>query len=118
MLTGSESWWQEKQAQGIPAVTCENDGLCEVTFLWRDPKGCEQTSPIKRVWIYITGVTDHHQRSRPQTLERIAGTDVWQWQTQLTATWRGSYCLIPSNSEDDFPPEAFEGLVPDPHGAA
>jgi enterochelin esterase family protein len=113
LLTGSESWWQEKQAQGIPAVTFESDGLCEVTFLWRDPEGCEQTSSTKRVWIYITGVTDHHQSSRPQSLERIAGTNVWQWQTQLTGTWRGSYCLIPTDSEDDFPAEAFDGIVPE-----
>ncbi|GDX06044.1 enterochelin esterase [Buttiauxella sp. A111] len=97
--------------QGIPLITCENDGQCAVTFLWRDPQGCEKTSPIKRVWIYVTGVTDHHQRSRPQTLERVPGTDVWQWQTQLSSTWRGSYCFIPSTREDDFPPEAFDGIA-------
>ncbi|WBM72856.1 enterochelin esterase [Buttiauxella sp. WJP83] len=97
--------------QGIPLITCENDGQCAVTFLWRDPQGCEKTSPIKRVWIYVTGVTDHHQRSRPQTLVRIPGADVWQWQTQLSSTWRGSYCFIPSASEDDFPAEAFDGIV-------
>ncbi|WMY73419.1 enterochelin esterase [Buttiauxella selenatireducens] len=97
--------------QGIPHITCENDGQCAVTFLWRDPQGCEKTSPIKRVWIYVTGVTDHHQRSRPQTLERVPGTDVWQWQTQLSSTWRGSYCFIPSTREDDFPPEAFDGIA-------
>lgn len=112
-LTGSESWWQEAQAQGIPAITVENNGQCAVTFLWRDPQGCEQTSPVKRVWIYVTGVTDHHQRSRPQSLVRVPGTDVWQWQTHLNATWRGSYCLIPSTNEDDFPAEAFEGIEPD-----
>lgn len=114
LLTGSESWWQEKQAQGIPFVARENDGQCAVTFLWRDPQGSEQISPVKRVWVYVTGVTDHHQRSRPQTLERVPGTDVWQWQTRLSATWRGSYCYIPSTNEDDFPAAAFEGRVPEP----
>lgn len=114
LLTGSKGWWQEKQAQGIPLVTRENAGQCAVVFLWRDPQGCEQTSPVKRVWVYVTGVTDHHQRSRPQTLERVPGTDVWQWQTRLSATWRGSYCYIPSTNEDDFPAAAFEGIVPAP----
>lgn len=113
LLTGSEGWWQVKRVQGVPTVTCENNGQCTVTFWWRDPQGSEKTSPIKRVWIYITGVTDHHQRSCPQTLERMLGTDVWQWQTQLSSTWRGSYCFIPTTCKEDFPAEAFEGIVPD-----
>lgn len=112
LQTGSKSWWQEMQAQGIPVVACENDSQCTVTFFWRDPEGCEQTSSVKRVWIYITGVTDHHQKSRPQTLERVPGTDVWQWQTRLSSTWRGSYCFIPSACEEDFPAQAFEGIEP------
>ncbi|RPH29735.1 enterochelin esterase [Buttiauxella warmboldiae] len=111
-MTGSEGWWQALQAQGVPGVIYDNDGQCTVTFWWRDPQGCEQTSPIKRVWIYLTGVTDHHQKSPPQTLQRVAGTDVWQWQTRLSSTWRGSYCLIPSGNEDDFPAEAFDGIAP------
>ncbi|OAT24648.1 enterobactin esterase [Buttiauxella ferragutiae ATCC 51602] len=114
ILTGSEGWWQQRLAHGIPAVSGEKDGQCTVTFLWRDPQGSEQTSAIKRVWIYITGVTDHHQRARPQTLERVAGTDVWLWETQLSSTWRGSYCFIPSSCEEDFPAAAFEGIVPEP----
>lgn len=112
LQTGSDSWWQEMQAQGIPIVACEEGNHCNVTFLWRDPDGGEQTSSIKRVWIYVTGVTDHHQKSRPQTLQRLPGTDVWQWQTRLSSTWRGSYCFIPSTCEEDFPSEAFEGIEP------
>lgn len=112
LQTGSDSWWHEMQAQGIPVVACEEDNHCHVTFLWRDPDGGEQTSSIKRVWIYVTGVTDHHQKSRPQTLQRVPGTDVWQWQTRLSSTWRGSYCFIPSTCEEDFPAEAFEGIEP------
>ncbi|WP_435929417.1 enterochelin esterase [Dryocola sp. BD613] len=111
--TGSESWWREIAARRGPSVLCEKDGNCTVTFWWRDPAGDERTSDVKRVWIYITGVTDHHQRSRPQTLERVAGTDVWQWQTELASTWRGNYCLIPSSGEDDFPAAAFTGEAPD-----
>ncbi len=82
-------------------------GEYRVTFWWRDPAGTEGTSPIQRVWLYVTGVTDHHQNARPQSLERIPGTDVWQWQggeIRLEAGWRGSYCFIPSENENDFSP--------------
>lgn len=113
LQVGSDGWWQGIAAQRGPSVICGTDDKCTVTFWWRDPAGDERTSVIKRVWIYITGVTDHHQRSRPQTLTRVAGTDVWQWQTELTSSWRGNYCLIPSSSEDDFPAAAFSDEAPD-----
>lgn len=113
VAVGNELWWQEKVLQNGPTVSCDGSGSCTVTFWWRDPAGDEQRSGIKRVWIYITGVTDHHQSSRPQTLSRLAGTDVWQWQTQLASAWRGTYCLIPSPSEEDFPAAAFEGIRAD-----
>lgn len=77
--------------------------------------GTEQTSSLKRVWIYITGVTDHHQKSIPQTLSRLPGTDVWQWQTWLPASWRGSYCFMPSEREDDFAPALFTGAPAESH---
>ncbi|WP_163505402.1 enterochelin esterase domain-containing protein, partial [Escherichia coli] len=67
----------------------------------------ETTSPIRRVWIYITGVTDHHHNAAPQTLQRIPGTDAWCWQTTLPASWRGGYCFIPSERDDDFSPQLF-----------
>nr|WP_202301964.1 enterochelin esterase [Cedecea sulfonylureivorans] len=110
---GSEAWWQEKSRERGPTVTSGEPGSCSVTFWWRDPAGDENASDIKRVWIYITGVTDHHQRSQPQSLTRLPGTDVWQWQTQLGSQWRGTYCLIPSASEEDFPAAAFEGFRAD-----
>ncbi len=102
---GSEDWWQERRRQKGPLIVCEGE-RCTVIFYWRDPAGDETTSQVRHVWIYITGVTDHHQQMQPQSLVRIPGTDVWQWQTHLNATWRGSYCLIPSSQEDDFAPEA------------
>ncbi len=113
MQVGSESWWQGIKAQGGPSIAVEKTGECTVTFWWRDPAGSERTSDTKRVWIYITGVTDHHQRSHPQTLSRVPGTDAWRWQTRLTSAWRGSYCLIPSDREDDFPAAALMGEAPD-----
>lgn len=111
---GSESWWQARAAQHGPTISSGTAGECTVTFWWRDPAGDEQASDIKRVWLYITGVTDHHRRAQPQSLTRLAGTDVWQWQTQLTSSWRGSYCLIPTTDENDFPAAAFDEVSADP----
>jgi enterochelin esterase family protein len=71
------------------------------------------SSDIQHVWLYITGVTDHHQQSAPQSLQRIPGTDVWTWQTHLEAGWRGSYCLIPSTNQDDFSPQVFSQTPPE-----
>lgn len=105
--TGSDAWWQVRAAQGGPTIAQADNGHCDVTFWWRDPDGDEQHSPRQRVWIYITGVTDHHNRSCPQSLTRLPGTDVWHWQTRLPANWRGSYCFIPSSSDSDFLPGAF-----------
>lgn len=97
-MTGSDDWWQGISGPQAEAV---GDGY-RVTFWWRDPAGSEETSLTKRVWIYITGVTDHHQNAVPQTLKRVPGTDAWQWQTTLSPAWRGSYCFIPSDRDDDF----------------
>ncbi|WP_058959453.1 enterochelin esterase [Type-E symbiont of Plautia stali] len=105
-VTGSEAWWQEQQTQGIPRIDPQQDGTCLVTFFWRDPQGSEKTSAIQRVWINITGVTDHHQKRSPQSLVRVTGTDVWYWQTALPSNWRGSYCLMPDEQATDFSGEA------------
>ncbi|HDW7605005.1 enterochelin esterase [Escherichia coli 9.1649] len=99
LKVGSESWWQSKHG---PEWQRLNDEMFEVTFWWRDPQGSEEYSTIKRVWVYITGVTDRHQNSQPRSMQRIAGTDVWQWTTQLNANWRGSYCFIPTERDDIF----------------
>ncbi|MCW6032961.1 enterochelin esterase [Pantoea sp. JK] len=101
-VTGSEAWWQAQQSQGIPRIELADDGQCQVTFFWRDPQGDETQSSTQRVWINITGVTDHHQRRPPQSLMRVAGTNVWYWQTSLPANWRGSYCLMPDDQATDF----------------
>lgn len=108
-MTGSEGWWQEQQQRGIPFVEASETGDCNITFFWRDPQGNESQSSTQRVWINITGVTDHHQQAAPPSLVRIPETDVWFWQTTLPATWRGSYCLMPDDQAD-----AFQGQ-PDMH---
>jgi hypothetical protein len=81
----------------------EDNGNYRVTFWWRDPQGTEKESAIHRVWVYITGVTDHHQNATPQSMQRIDGTNVWCWRVSLSANWRGSYCFIPTTRNDIFP---------------
>lgn len=109
LTTGSEAWWQSKNGPEWERLKVNY----RVTFWWRDPAGTQKTSTVKRVWLYITGVTDHHQNARPQSLERIPDTDVWQWQGEFSPEWRGSYCFIPSDNENDFASEVFEGEQPD-----
>ena len=109
LTTGSEAWWQAKDG---PERERHQENY-RVTFWWRDPAGTQKTSTVKRVWLYVTGVTDHHQNARPQSLERIPDTDVWQWQGEFSPEWRGSYCFIPSNNENDFASAVFEGDQPD-----
>ena len=109
LTTGSEAWWQSKSG---PELKPEN-GKFRVTFWWRDPNGTQTSSPIKHVWLNITGVTDHHQNARPQSLKRIPDTDVWQWEGEFSPAWRGSYCFIPSVNENDFADAVFEGESPD-----
>lgn len=109
LTIGSEAWWQSKNG---PEWQRHEENY-RVTFWWRDPAGTQQTSTVKRVWLYVTGVTDHHQNARPQSLERIPDTDVWQWQGEFSPEWRGSYCFIPSDNENDFADAVFESEQPD-----
>ncbi|MFP9431271.1 enterochelin esterase [Enterobacter sp. LM3] len=109
LTTGSEAWWQSKNG---PEWVREQESY-RVTFWWRDPAGTQKSSAVKRVWLYITGVTDHHQNACPQSLERIPDTDVWQWQGEFSPRWRGSYCFIPSGNEHDFADAVFHGEQPD-----
>lgn len=99
LKTGSEAWWQSKKG---PEWEREENGNYRVTFWWRDPQGTEKESAIRRVWVYITGVTDHHQNVPPQSMQRINGTNVWRWSVSLSANWRGSYCFIPTARDDIF----------------
>jgi enterochelin esterase family protein len=109
LTAGSDAWWETIKGPQYEPV----GDAYRVTFWWRDPAGDEHRSALKRVWIYITGVTDHHHNAAPQTLQRLPGTDAWYWQTSLPATWRGSYCFAPSERDDDFSPANFMADVPD-----
>lgn len=92
---GSNIWWKNLQRQGTPIIEFYKENIFKVTFFWQDPNGNEFNSYIKRVWINIIGITDHHQSLSPVSLVRIPNTDVWYWQTKLSAFWRGSYFFIP-----------------------
>src|SRR5471030_2113173 len=80
---GSDSWWLDIARRGTPWIEPSGQGNWKVTFFWRDPQGSEYTSACQRVWINITGKTDHHQPNPPQSLQRLGGTDVWYWQTEM-----------------------------------
>lgn len=100
---GSEPWWHAVACRGTPLIEPVDGSRYRLTFLWRDPQGTAEHSNTQRVWLNITGVTDHHQPGLPQSLIRLPGTDVWAWETELDGGWRGSYCLIPTGE-----PAAFE----------
>lgn len=108
---GSEAWWQALAEQGIPLVGPVQAGEHAVMFVWRDPRGTAATSPTRRVWLNITGLTDHHRQCAPQSLARIDGTDIWFWQTRIDADWRGSYSFMPSDEDRDFDAIDADGSI-------
>lgn len=95
---GTPAWWQVAKSQGFPWIEVEQQGLCSVTFLWRDPQGDEMQSDTVAVYMDVNSVTDHHN-PQPTSMLRLAGTDVWFWQTKLSSQWRGSYQFIPVTKE-------------------
>jgi len=101
---GSNDWWLNIARRGTPWIEPSGQGNWKVTFFWRDPQGSEFTSVYQRVWINITGKTDHHQPRPPQSLQRLSGTDVWFWQTEMEAGWRGSYSFMPASENRPFAP--------------
>lgn len=99
---GEESWWQHIAQHGTPLVEAFAEGTVRMNYFWRDPAGDETRSAIHQVYVDINCVTDHHS-PQPQSLQRLAGTDVWHWSTEIDEHWRGSYSLIPVNAEQ-LPP--------------
>lgn len=97
---GSAAWWQGIAQQGTPVVAETKNGCAGVTFLWRDPEGDEKHSSTRKVWLNITGITDHHRGILPPSLERVTGTDVWQINLSLSECWRGSYSLMPDSATE------------------
>ncbi|HGM6859988.1 TPA: enterochelin esterase [Serratia rubidaea] len=91
---GQPAWWRQVAQRGTPVVEEHDRQQVRFTWLWRDPHGDERRSPIRRVYLDINGVTDHHS-TEPSTLRRLAGTDIWHGSFLLPRDWRGSYSLIP-----------------------
>lgn len=101
---GSEAWWASKQG---PEWVKEGEAW-RVIFWWRDRYGTEKTSPLRHIWLCITGITDHHHHRQPLSLSRQPGSDIWSADILLPAQWRGSYCFIPSRQSNDFSPSVFQ----------
>lgn len=99
---GNEDWWQQIAQNGTPLVEDASQGTVRMNYFWRDPAGDETRSAIVKVYVDINCVTDHHS-PQPQSLQRLPGSDVWHWSTEIDEHWRGSYSLIPV-SADQLPP--------------
>ncbi|WP_338152362.1 enterochelin esterase domain-containing protein, partial [Winslowiella iniecta] len=99
---GQPQWWQQLAQLGTPLIEPAGNSEVKMNYFWRDPTGTAQQSAIVRVYIDINGITDHHSRT-PQSLQRLAGTDIWYWSTTVDARWRGSYSLIPIDASQ-LPP--------------
>lgn len=99
---GNTAWWQQLAQLGTPLVEEFSAGKVKMSYFWRDPAGDETRSEVCRVYIDINCVTDHHS-PQPQSLQRLAGTDVWHWSTEIDQRWRGSYSLIPIDAHQ-LPP--------------
>ena len=103
---GGKDWWRQVAELGNAArrIAARSAGA-RYLFLAR-PVGDERRSPIKKVYVDINCVTDHHSPS-PQSLERRPGSDIWWWQFTVREDWRGSYSFIPIETAQ-LPP-AFTG---------
>ncbi|PHM50612.1 enterochelin esterase [Xenorhabdus miraniensis] len=108
---GSELWWKNIAVLGTPIIEVPTNHQVQTTFFWRDPNGNEQNSDLRRVYIDINGITDHH-RPDPQSLQRLPETDIWYWSVSLEDDWRGSYRFIPV-TDAHFPPDFFDEPKPD-----
>jgi enterochelin esterase family protein len=64
--------------------------------------GDETHSPRRRVWLYITGVTDHHQNARPQSLTRLARDRRLVLAHHAVADLARQLLFYPSDRDDDF----------------
>ncbi|AOM41385.1 enterochelin esterase [Xenorhabdus hominickii] len=100
---GSKLWWENIAILGTPIIEVAINHQVQTTFFWRDPRGDEQNSDIRQVYIDINGVTDHHC-PQPQSLQRVPETDIWYWSVSLEDDWRGSYRFIPV-TDAHLPPE-------------
>ncbi|XPE40954.1 hypothetical protein ACNKHK_03055 [Shigella flexneri] len=70
------------------------------------------------MWVYITGVTHHHQTS---PLSRCNASMVGKCLVlacSLSANWRGSYCFIPTTRNEHLFSSLAVGAAPAPSVSA
>ncbi|MBJ7312287.1 enterochelin esterase [Rugamonas sp. CCM 8940] len=101
---GGAAWWHAVGQAGTPLCRALPDGQFELSFLWRDPDGGPERSDCQRVYLDVYSHTPHPTEALT-SMARLGHSDVWLWQTRLPADWRGSYFLMPANS-DQLPPAA------------
>ena len=97
---GSDTWWKTIEKIGTPLQELMGDDI-ELTFLWRDPDGCQ--SNYARVYIDVYSHTPHPTSSQT-SMERVENTDIWFWKTRLPSDWCGSYFLMPAK-QHQLPPD-------------
>lgn len=101
---GSPAWWADVARAGTPLMGEVTGGRVGLTFLWRGDAACAA------VYLDVYSHTPHPAR-RPTALRRLPGTDVWTWQTDLLADWRGSYVFVPAGPGEMPPPDAGPGAL-------
>ncbi|WP_323372714.1 enterochelin esterase [Winslowiella arboricola] len=98
---GQPEWWQQLAEIGTPLVEQQTGSDVRMSYFWRDSGGSQPQTV--QVYIDVNGVTDHHSQ-QPETMQHLAGTDVWYWSAAIDPRWRGSYSLIPVNASQ-LPPD-------------
>ncbi len=111
LTTGSEAVASRKRPEWV-----REQGNIRVTFWWRDPAGTQQTSAVKRVWLYIWRNRPYIKMppTIPQThpgYRRLANGRASSAPSGAAAT-----ALSPQNT-DDFAPDVFT-VSSGSHGAA
>lgn len=91
---GSEDeFWARAEQTGTPRVEETSNGLVRVTFLWR----ALGNAPF-RIYVDAGSMTDHHAASLT-VMTRLDQTGIWFWSTEVSRTWRGTYCFMPVSSD-------------------
>ncbi|WP_245865392.1 enterochelin esterase [Rhodococcoides kyotonense] len=92
--TGTEDeFWAAVASSGTPRIEDSADGQVRVTFLWRQ----RDNSP-SRVYIDASSLTDHHAEDLT-VMTRLDDTGIWFWSTEISRTWRGTYCFMPVTAD-------------------
>ncbi|RRQ25945.1 enterochelin esterase [Rhodococcus sp. Eu-32] len=90
IAAGSEDvFWTGVSRAGLPRIEPSGDSRVRVTFLWRDAA----KNPF-RVYFDASSLTDHHAEDLT-VMTQVDDSGIWFWSTEITRTWRGTYCFMP-----------------------